>query len=158
MAGKSRIDVRLATQILVLQLVIVTLTLVVAFGLFAVFNRQRLDSQYHVHAMDIARVVASSPTVVTNIARYDNAPLTPSPELIDELAKGPIQGVASRVEQRTHVLFVVVVNASGIRVASPQRDRLGLQVRADIAAPLAGHEMTSHDDTIFGLEIGRAHV
>src|SRR6202012_5123336 len=85
MAPRGRIDVRLATQILVLQLVIVTLTLIVAFGLFALFNRARLDSQYHIHAMDIARVVASSPTVVGNIARYDNAPLTPTPELIDEL-------------------------------------------------------------------------
>jgi two-component system CitB family sensor kinase len=153
MAGRRRIDVRLATQILVLQLVIVTLTLIVAFGLFAVFNRARLDSQYHVHATDIARVVASSPTVVTNIARYDNAPLTPSPELIDELASGPIQGVASRVQQRTHVLFVVIANASGIRVADPQRDRLGFHIHADIAAPLAGQEMTSHDDTVLGRAI-----
>src|SRR5215469_6856121 len=104
MAAKGRIDLRLATQVMLLQLVIVTLTLVVAFGLFAVFNRQRLDSQYHVHATDIARVVASAPTVVTNIARYDNEPFNPSPELIDELATGPIQGVASRVQQRTHVL------------------------------------------------------
>jgi two-component system CitB family sensor kinase len=153
MAARGRIDLRLATQILVLQLVIVTLTLIVAFGLFAVFNRARLDSQYHVHATDIARVVASSPTVVNNIARYDNVPLTPSPELIDELATGPIQGVASRVQQRTHVLFVVIANARGIRVADPQRDRLGLHILADIAAPLAGQEMTSHDDTVLGRAI-----
>ncbi|OMC09471.1 histidine kinase [Mycobacterium sp. IS-836] len=144
---------RLATQVLVLQLVVVTLALIIAFVLFALFNRQRLDSQYHVHATDIARVVASSPTVVTNIARYDAAPLTPSPELIGELAAGPIQGVASRVEQRTHVLFVVVANAAGIRVASPQRDRLAHHVLADIAAPLAGQEITSHDDTVFGRAI-----
>jgi two-component system, CitB family, sensor kinase len=153
MAGRRRIDVRLATQILVLQLVIVTLTLIVAFGLFAVFNRARLDSQYHIHAMDIARVVASSPTVITNIARYDDAPLTPSPELTGELANGPIQGVASRVQQRTHVAFVVIANSGGIRVADPYRDRLGLPVQADIAAPLAGNEMTSHDDTVLGRAI-----
>ncbi|WP_083667614.1 MULTISPECIES: ATP-binding protein [unclassified Mycobacterium] len=153
MAAKGRIDLRLATQVLVLQLVVVTLALIIAFVLFALFNRQRLDSQYHVHATDIARVVASSPTVVTNIARYDAAPLTPSPELIGELAAGPIQGVASRVEQRTHVLFVVVANAAGIRVASPQRDRLAHHVLADIAAPLAGQEITSHDDTVFGRAI-----
>lgn len=153
MAARGRIDARLATQILVLQLVIVTLTLVVAFVLFAMFNRQRLDSQYHVHAIDIARVVASSPTVVTNIARYDNAPLAPTPELVDELATGPIQGVASRVEQRTHVAFVVIANATGIRVACPERDRLAQHVAADLAAPLAGQELTSHDDTILGRAI-----
>lgn len=153
MAPRGRIDLRLATQVLLLQLVIVTLTLIVAFGLFAAFNRARLDSQYHVHATDIARVVASSPTVITNIARYDTAPLTPTPELIDDLAAGPIQGVASRVEQRTHVLFVVIVNADGIRVAAPQGDKLGRHVNADVTAPLAGRETTSHDDTIFGRAI-----
>ncbi|MBV8787605.1 MAG: Spo0B domain-containing protein [Mycobacterium sp.] len=153
MAPRGRIDLRLATQILVLQLIIVTLTLIVAFGLFAMFNRARLDSQYHVHATDIARVVASSPTVVTNIARYDSGPLTPSPQLTDELATGPIQGVATRVQQRTHVLFVVIANAEGIRVADPQRDRLGRHISADIAAPLAGQEMTSHDDTVLGRAI-----
>ncbi|WP_374025947.1 ATP-binding protein [Mycobacterium sp. HNNTM2301] len=153
MAARGRIDLRLATQIVVLQLVIVTLTLVVAFGLFALFNRQRLDSQFHLHAIDIARVVASSPTVVTNIARYDSAPLEPTPELVDELATGPIQGVASRVQLRTHVMFVVIANAQGIRVADPQRDRLGRRISADIAAPLAGRELTSHDDTVLGRAI-----
>ncbi|OMC29793.1 histidine kinase [Mycobacterium colombiense] len=144
---------RLATQVMLLQLVIVTLTLIVAFGLFAAFNRARLDSQYHVHATDIARVVASSPTVVTNIARYDGVPLTPTPQLIDELATGPIQGVASRVQERTHVLFVVIANVDGIRVADPQRDRLGRHISADIAAPLAGQEMAAHDDTVLGRAI-----
>lgn len=153
MAPRGRIDLRLATQVMLLQLVIVTLTLIVAFGLFAAFNRARLDSQYHVHATDMARVVASSPTVITNIARYDTAPLTPTPELIDELAAGPVQGVATRVQERTHVLFVVITNAEGIRVADPQRDRLGRHISADIAAPLAGQEMTAHDDTVLGRAI-----
>ncbi|OBI42154.1 histidine kinase [Mycobacterium colombiense] len=144
---------RLATQVMLLQLVIVTLTLIVAFGLFAAFNRARLDSQYHVHATDIARVVASSPTVITNIARYDGAPLTPTPQLVDELARGPIQGVASRVQERTHVLFVVIANADGVRVADPQRDRLGRHISADIAGPLAGQETAAHDDTVLGRAI-----
>jgi two-component system, CitB family, sensor kinase len=153
MAPRGRIDVRLATQILVLQLIIVTQTLLVAFGLFAIFNRARLDRQYHIHATDIARVVASSPTVINNIGRYDNAPMTPSPQLIDDLATGPVQGVASRVQQRTHVMFIVIANTKGIRVADPERDRLGRHVSADIAAPLAGQETTSHDDTVFGRAI-----
>jgi two-component system CitB family sensor kinase len=53
---------RLTTPVLVLQLVVVTLTLIVAFGLFTWFNRHRLDLQYHTHALDIARLLASSPT------------------------------------------------------------------------------------------------
>ena len=63
-----------SSRVLLLQLVLVTLTLIVAFGLFAEFNRHRLDLQYGVHAMDIARVVASSPTVLNNIGRYGEVP------------------------------------------------------------------------------------
>ncbi|HTX97522.1 MAG TPA: ATP-binding protein [Mycobacterium sp.] len=150
MAAKGRIDLRLATQVLVLQLVIVTMTLVTALVLFAMFNRQRLDSQYHIHALDIARVVASSPTVINNISRYDDAALSANPALVDELASGPIQGVASRVEQRTHVRFVVVTSTQGIRLADPDRNRLGLHVDADITQAVAGQEWVSHDSTIFG--------
>jgi two-component system, CitB family, sensor kinase len=152
MASLGRIGLRIRTQLLLLQLVFVTLTLIIAFVLFAVFNRHRLDEQYHVHALDIARVVASSPTVISNISRYDAAPLTPSPALADELAAGPIQGVASRVEQRTHVLFVTVANARGIKVAAPDNE-LGLHVHADITQSLAGHEGTFHEHTVLGQAI-----
>jgi two-component system CitB family sensor kinase len=152
MATRGRIGLRLGTQLLLLQLVVVTVTLIISFVLFAVFNRQRLDSQYHVHALDIARVVSSSPTVINNIYRYDAAPLTPSPALVNELAAGPIQGVASRVEQRTQVLFVTVANARGIKIAAPDHE-LGLHVRADITPALAGHEVTFHENTTMGRAI-----
>ncbi|HWS93196.1 MAG TPA: ATP-binding protein [Mycobacterium sp.] len=167
MAAKGRIDLRLATRVLLLQLAIVTMTLVIAFALFAVFNRHRLDVQYGVHALDIARVVASSPTVVNNISRYDIDSPSPSPELVDQLAAGPIQGVASRVEQRTHVRFVVVADARGVRLAAPERDMLGRHVNADVRQPLNGHEETLHESTVFGsaivakvpvLEPGSEHV
>jgi len=156
MATKGRIDLRLATQVLLLQLVIVTLTLVVAFVLFAEFNRRRIDIQLGVHALDIARVAASSPTVVSNISRYDDisrddaAPLTPSPALVDELATGPLQTVAARVEKRTHMLFVEIANIHGVTLASPRRDMLGNRVAADITQPMAGHEQTLHEPTVFG--------
>jgi two-component system, CitB family, sensor kinase len=153
MAAKGRIDLRLATQVLLLQLVIVTLTLVIAFVLFAEFNRRRIDAQLGVHALDIARVVASAPTVVNNISRYDAAPLTPSPALVDELAAGSLQSVASRVEHRTHVLFVIIANTHGIRLAAPRREMLGLPVDADITQPMAGREQTAHEPTVFGAAI-----
>jgi two-component system, CitB family, sensor kinase len=165
MAARGRVDLRLATQVLLLQFVIVTLTLVIAFGLFAWFNRHRLDVQYSVHALDIARVVASSPTVINNISRYDTDSVTPT--LVDELAAGPIQSVATRVEQRTHVRFVVIANTYGVRLAAPDRDMLGQPVRMDITQPMAGREQTLHESTSFGkaivakvpvLEPGSDHV
>jgi two-component system CitB family sensor kinase len=153
MASKGRIDVRLATQILVLQLVVVTLTLVFAFVLFAVYNRHRLNVQYGVHALDIARVVASAPTVLNNIAQYDAAPSIPTAGFVDELATGPIQSMASRVQQRTHVLFVVVANTQNIRLAAPDRDTVGYQVANDFTQPLAGQEQTTQESTAFGVVI-----
>lgn len=157
MATRGRIDLRLASRILLLQLVVVTLTLIVAFGLFAEFNRHRLDLQYGVHAMDIARVVASSPTVLNNIGRYEDVSLTPTvtapPALTNELATGPLQSVATRVEQRTHVLFVVITNAQGIRLAHPRRAELGLRVSTDPSKALSGHEEVVHQSGTLGRSI-----
>lgn len=153
MASKGRIDLRLASRVLLLQLVLVTLTLVVAFALFAQFNRHRLDLQYGEHALDIARVVASSPTVVGNITHYEDTALTPTPALVDELAAGPLQSVASRVEQRTHVQFVVIANAQGVRLAHPHRDELGRKVSTDPADALAGHDEVLHQSGTLGRSI-----
>lgn len=153
MAAKGRIDLRLGTQVLLVQLVVVTLTLIVAFALFAAYNRHRLDVEYGVHALDIARVVASSATVINNISRYGAAPLDASPALVDELAGGPIQSFASGVERRTHVSFVVIANMRGIRLASPDRDNLGRVVGTDTTQALAGHEKTFHEITVFGRSI-----
>ncbi|MEE6134836.1 hypothetical protein SKC41_00625 [Mycobacterium sp. 050128] len=122
MAVKGRIDLRLGTQVLLVQLVVVALTLMVTFALFAPYNRHRLV-QYGIHALDTARVVASAPTVL-NISHYDAAPASPLPGFVDELATGPIQSVRSRVQLRTHVAFVVVATTRSVRLAPPDRDML----------------------------------
>ncbi|WP_287041416.1 ATP-binding protein [Mycobacterium sp.] len=157
MPTRGRIDLRLASRVLLLQLVLVTLTLIVAFGLFAEFNRHRLDLQYGVHAMDIARVVASSPTVLNNIGRYEDIRLNPTvtapSALVNELETGPLQSVASRVEQRTHVLFVVITNTQGIRLAHPHRDELGLRVSTDPSKALSGQEEVVHQSGTLGRSI-----
>lgn len=157
MPTRGRIDLRLASRILLLQLVLITLTLIVAFGLFVEFNRHRLDLQYGVHAMDIARVVASSPTVLNNIGRYEDLPASPTETapapLRNELATGPLQSVATRVEQRTHVLFVVITNDQGIRLAHPRRDELGLRVSTDPSTALRGQEEVIHESGSLGRSI-----
>jgi two-component system CitB family sensor kinase len=64
MPGKRRIDVRLATQILLLQLAVVALTLGITFALLAVVFHQRLIEEYGNRCLDIARVVAAAPAVL----------------------------------------------------------------------------------------------
>ena len=70
MARKGRIDTRLATQVLVLQFAVVALTLVIAFGMSAVFSHQRIAYEYGVRALDIARVLAAAPAVRSGVAGY----------------------------------------------------------------------------------------
>jgi two-component system, CitB family, sensor kinase len=140
MSRRGRIDLRLATQVLVLQLAVVVLTLVVAFGLFAVVSQRQISADYGTHALNIARVVAAAPAVRSGVARYDTTVLTPSPALTDELANGPLQGVATDVRQRTGVLFVVIANDQGVRLAHPDRNELGRHVSTDPSEALAGRE------------------
>ena len=119
MAWKARVDVRLATQVLLLQIAVVVLTLGIAGGLLAFFSHQRIAAETGTRALDVARVVAYAPAVRADVARYDNAPLTPSATLTNELAGGQLQLIASEVQKRTDVLFVVITNNQGIRLAHP---------------------------------------
>ena len=153
MARRPRIDLRLATQVLILQLVIVALTLVVAFGLFAVFSQRRIADEYGLRALDVARVVATTPAVRADVARYDDSRLTPGPELTDELAEGPLQAFASEIQQNTSVLFVVITNNQGIRLTHPDRDELGEHVSTDPAEALAGHEEVIHQSGTLGSSV-----
>ena len=140
MARKARFNVRLATQVLLLQVVVVTLTLGIASGLVAVLSHQRIAAEYGTRALDIARVVAAAPAVRTDVARYDEAKLTPSTTLTNELAGGTLQLIASDVQKRTDVLFVVITDNQGIRLSHPNREKLGQYVSTDPAEALAGHE------------------
>ena len=94
---RRRVDVRLATQVL-LQVAVVVLALGIAGGLLAVLSHNRLAAEYETRALDVARAVAFTPSVRADVARYDAARLTPSPALTAELANGQMQQLASEVQ------------------------------------------------------------
>ncbi|MEI7913606.1 MAG: sensor histidine kinase [Mycobacteriaceae bacterium] len=135
MTAKRRIDVRLATQILVLQLAVVALTLGIAFALLAVVSQKRLMNEYGIRCLDIARVISSAPAVRADVARYNTYLPTPA-----ELAKGQLQNIATKVRQGTGALFVVITDQNGIRLTHPTADLLGKPVSTDPSAALAGRE------------------
>ena len=135
MTGKRRIDVRLATQILLLQLAVVIFTLGIAFGLLAVVYHKRLIDEYGQRSLAIAQVLAAAPAVRADVAMYDEQ--LPPPE---ELARGPLQNLAYRVQLGTGVLFVVITNDRGLRLSHPNVDELGKMVSTDPSAVLAGGE------------------
>jgi len=133
--GKRRIDVRLATQILLLQLAVVALTLGVAFALLAVVSQRRLMNEYGIRCLDIARVISSAPAVRSDVEQY-NTYLPPA----SELATSPLQNIAAKVRQGTGALFVVITDQNGIRLTHPTPDLLGKPVSTDPSAALAGRE------------------
>ncbi|HKH51072.1 MAG TPA: histidine kinase, partial [Mycobacterium sp.] len=143
MVRKLRVDVRLATQVLLLQVAVVTLTLGIAGGLLAFLSHDRIAAEYETRSLDVARAVAFAPAVRADVARYDAVPLTPSAALTDELANGQLQQLATEIQQRTDVLFVVITNDQGIRLSHPNRDELGRHVSTDPSEALAGHEVVT---------------
>jgi two-component system CitB family sensor kinase len=150
MARRLHVDVRLATQVLLLQIAVMTLTLGIAGGLLAYMSHQRLASQYDTRSLDIARSIAYAPAVRADVGRYDKAPLTTSPALTDELANGQLQTLATEIQQRTGVLFVVITNDQGIRLSHPNRDELGKHVSSDPSEALAGHEVVTRESGTLG--------
>lgn len=150
-------DVRLATQVLLLQVAVVTLTLGIAGGLLAFMSHERLAAQYEDRSLDMARAIAFAPAVRADVARYDAAPLVPSPTLTNELANGPLQQLATEIQQRTGVLFVVITNNQGIRLSHPNRDELGKHVSTDPTEALAGHEVVTRESGTLGPSV-RAKV
>ena len=152
MPGKRRIDVRLATEILLLQLAVVALTLGIAFALVAGVYNRRLVQEYGNRSLDIARVIASAPAVREEVAR-ENRQMSP----VDKLADGYLQRLATQVEQGTHVLFVVITNDEGIRLTHPNRDELGKRVSTDPSVALSGHEQVVQQQGTMGPSV-RAKV
>ena len=67
MARMRRVDVRLATQVLVLQVALVTLSLGLAGGLLAFFSHERLAAQYETQSLDVARAIAFAPAVRADV-------------------------------------------------------------------------------------------
>lgn len=150
MARMRRVDVRLATQVLVLQVAVVTLTLGLAGGLLAFFSHERLAAQYETQSLDVARTIAFAPLVRADVARYDTTPLSPSPALTNELASGQLQQLASEIQQSANLLFVVITNDQGIRLSHPNRDELGKHVSTDPTEALAGHEVVNREEGTLG--------
>ncbi len=157
MVGLRRVDLRLATQVLVLQVAIVALTLGLAGGMLAFFSHDRLASQYETQSLDVARAIAYAPAVRSDVERYDATPLVPGPELTDELATGPLQTLATEVQTHAHLLFVVIADSQGIRLSHPNREELGRHVSTDPSQALAGHEVVDREQGTLGRSV-RAKV
>ena len=120
----------LSTQILLLQLSIILLTVGIGFAVSLIEARKDLDRSAGRRSLVIARTVASVP----EIAR---AFKLPHPERT-------IDPIAERIRRATNASFVVIADRRGIRYSHPNPAMLGKSLAGDPGEPigpvLAGHE------------------
>ena len=105
---------RLATQILLLQVAIIVLTVGAGLAVSVVQARRQLDKQTGEHSLAIARAVASLDSVVD---AFDD----PHPERT-------INPIAEGIRKRTQAAFIVVANRQGIRYSHPDPAEIGERV------------------------------
>jgi two-component system, CitB family, sensor kinase len=124
---------RLSSQILVLQLLILTGTVLVGFVLALQDIRGRVDREYEQRALVAARSVAAVPEIAAAVEREDRS--------------GVVQRRAEAVRRATGMDFVVVTDDRGIRYSHPNPEMLGERVSTDPSEALAGR-------TVLAVETG----
>lgn len=108
----------LSAQVLAIQTTVLVITLVAGFFLAVWYQEGQLDRQYEQRALAVAETVASTPSVVTAVVAQD--------------PNGVVQKIAQTIRAATHVSYVVVTNAQGIRYSHPNPALIGKPVYDDV--------------------------
>jgi two-component system CitB family sensor kinase len=114
----------LSTQILLLQLAIIVLTVGTGLAVSIFQARKQLDRQSGEQSLAIARSVSAVP----EIRRAFGAPRPWT----------TIQPIAERIRKATGASFIVVANANAIRYSHPDPAKIGKKISTDPSVPLAG--------------------
>src|SRR5215211_7766460 len=101
---------RLSTQIVLLQLAIVSLTLGTGVTVSILQARAQLDRESGRQSLAIARTVSQIPEIRAAFSQ-------PQPERI-------INPIAERIRRQTRAAFVVVANERGIRYSHPDAAKI----------------------------------
>ena len=123
----------LATQVLLLQIGIVAVSVVA--GTLLSFNivTERIDREFEQRSLAIGHAVADTPDVIEAFA-------LPDPSRV-------IQPIAEAIRLSTGASFVVVANRDGIRYSHPNPARIGERVSTDPSVALSGQPFA-------GVEVG----
>jgi two-component system CitB family sensor kinase len=114
----------LSTQILLLQLAIIVLTVGTGLAVSIFQARKQLDTQSGEQSLAIARSVSAVPEIRRAFA-------SPRPWTT-------IQPIAERIRKATGASFIVVANANAIRYSHPDPEKIGKKISTDPSVPLAG--------------------
>ncbi|MGH9107574.1 MAG: ATP-binding protein [Acidimicrobiales bacterium] len=111
----------LSAQILALQSAVLVVTLVAGFALVVFYQRGQLDREYERRALAVAQSVAAMPAVQDAVMASD--------------PHGAVETLARTVRLDTHVDYIVITNAKGIRYSHPNPKLIGQPVYDDPEAP-----------------------
>ncbi|MFB9512282.1 sensor histidine kinase [Streptomyces purpureus] len=128
---------RVFSQVLLMQLAIVTGVTVLATGLFLAPLSAQLDDQAMRRALAIAETTAS-PEVA--------AELQGSPPSAD----GPVQAEAERIRTATGAEYVVIMDRYGVRWSHTDAAQIGRVVSTDPSEALAGQDVMEIDSGTLG--------
>lgn len=115
--GRSWWPSRLSTQVFLLLVGILVLTVAAGFGVSAWQVRHELDTEAGQKTLEIAETVASMPTVVHALTSSDPA--------------ATIQPLMAALRARTGAAFIVVAGANGIRYSHPNPALVGTSLLND---------------------------
>lgn len=146
-----RLALRFSTQTLLLQLGVVLLVVLLSGTVHAWLVYGRIRTEAENQALTLARTVASDPALRSQVDAISKEPGTPPAAV---LAAGPIQDAAEAARSRTGALFVVVTDETGLRLAHPDRARLGERVSTDPSDALSGKEVTTGNTGTLGPSAG----
>ena len=112
---------RLSTQVVIMQVAILVVTMVAGFAIFQWNLKRQLYVQYEQRSLMLAETLASQPSIIASV--------------VHGLPGGEAQGLAMAAGHRTGALFVVITNAQGIRYSHPHPWMIGLPVQDDPEPP-----------------------
>jgi two-component system CitB family sensor kinase len=112
---------RLSTQVVIMQVAILVITMAAGFGVVQWNFRRQLYTQYEHRSLILAQTLASQPATVNAV--------------VHGLPGGAAQQLASATKNRTGALFVVITNAEGIRFSHPKPWLIGRPVQDDPEPP-----------------------
>jgi two-component system, CitB family, sensor kinase len=147
---------RLSTQILLLQVAIIVLTVGAGVAVSIVQARRQLDRAAGRRSLVIAQTVASIPEIPRAFRLAHPARV--------------IDPIAERIRRATHASFVVVTDRHGVRYSHPVKSQIGKSLADDPGEPLdqvlAGHEFVGVETGSLGRSVrakvplrdGRGHI
>ncbi|MFB8024386.1 ATP-binding protein [Streptomyces sp. NPDC056465] len=129
---------RVFSQVLLMQLAIVTGVTVLVTGLFLAPLSAQLDDQAMRRALAIAQSTAAQPQLAASLVSTE-----PS-------ADGAVQAAAERIRRSTGAEYVVIMDRQGVRWSHTDSSRIGDVVSTDPSAALAGRSVMEIDSGTLG--------